>query len=101
MLENSIYSIISPEGCASILWRDANYKEEASKALKLTADDLKSLGVIDNIIAEPAGGAHRHKDETIARVKAVVANELKRLMKLGRKQAHEERLEKFEKMTRL
>ena len=101
MLENSVYSVISPEGCASILWREAKYKEEAAKALKLTADDLKELRIIDNIIAEPAGGAHRHKDEMVARVKAVVSDELKRLVKLGRKKSHEARIEKYEKMTRL
>lgn len=68
MLEHSIYSVISPEGCASILWRSASFSEEAATALKLTAQDLYSLKLIDNIISEPLGGAHRGKGETIAAV---------------------------------
>lgn len=68
MLEHSIYSVISPEGCASILWKDADKMKEAAEALRLTAQDLQSLGVIDRIIPEPVGGAQRHKDDTIARV---------------------------------
>lgn len=68
MLEHSIYSVISPEGCASILWKDAEKMKEAAEALRLTAQDLQSLGIIDRIIPEPVGGAQRHKDDTIARV---------------------------------
>ena len=68
MLEHSIYSVISPEGCASILWRSASHAEEAAAALKLTAQDLLELQLIDDIIAEPVGGAHRYRDETIANV---------------------------------
>ena len=68
MLEHSIYSVISPEGCASILWKDADKMREAAEALKLTAQNLKKLGVIDHIISEPAGGAQRHAEETIAAV---------------------------------
>jgi acetyl-CoA carboxylase carboxyl transferase subunit alpha len=100
MLENSVYSVISPEGCASILWRSQDYKEEAAKALKMTADDLLELKIIDNIIAEPMGGAHRHKDEVIANVKAAVADKLAELMKLPRKQVREKRIEKLTRMTR-
>lgn len=65
MLEHSIYSVISPEGCASILWRSAEFSKEAARALKLTAQDLKQLGVIDTIIEEPMGGAHREPERTI------------------------------------
>ena len=65
MLEHSIYSVISPEGCASILWRSAEYAKEAARALKLTAQDLKQLGIIDTIIEEPMGGAHREPERTI------------------------------------
>ena len=65
MLENSIYSVISPEGCASILWKDFKFAKQATRALKLTAKDLLSLGVIDEIIPEPLGGAHRFPEETI------------------------------------
>ncbi|WP_050927897.1 acetyl-CoA carboxylase carboxyltransferase subunit alpha [Aestuariivita boseongensis] len=65
MLEHSVYSVISPEGCASILWKDAEKMREAAEALRLTAQDLKQLGVIDRIIKEPLGGAHRGKSATI------------------------------------
>jgi acetyl-CoA carboxylase carboxyl transferase subunit alpha len=68
MLEHSIYSVISPEGCASILWKDAEKMREAAEALRLTAQDLKSLGVIDRIINEPIGGAQRHTDQVIKNV---------------------------------
>lgn len=65
MLEHSIYSVISPEGCASILWRSADFAKDAARALKLTAQDLKQLGIIDAIIEEPMGGAHREPERTI------------------------------------
>lgn len=68
MLEHSIYSVISPEGCASILWRSAEHAQDAATALKLTAEDMLGLKLIDGIIGEPVGGAHRHKDETIESV---------------------------------
>ncbi len=70
MLEHSIYSVISPEGCASILWKDAEKMREAAAALRLTAQDLLALGVIDRIMPEPRGGAQRDRPETIARVGA-------------------------------
>ena len=73
MLEHSIYSVISPEGCASILWKDADKMREAAEALKLTAQDLKKLGVIDRVIPEPRGGAQRDKPETITRVGQAIA----------------------------
>lgn len=68
MLEHSIYSVISPEGCASILWKDADKMKEAAEALRLTAQDLQALGVVDRVVPEPVGGAQRHKDEMIDRV---------------------------------
>ena len=68
MLEHSVYSVISPEGCASILWKDAEKMREAAEALRLTAQNLKELGVCDQIIKEPVGGAHRHKKSTIESV---------------------------------
>ncbi|MEM7320967.1 MAG: acetyl-CoA carboxylase carboxyl transferase subunit alpha, partial [Pseudomonadota bacterium] len=80
MLEHSVYSVISPEGCASILWKDAEKMREAAEALRLTAQDLHKLKVIDKIIPEPLGGAHRDKPATIQSVgKAidVMINELK------------------------
>src|SRR5690606_14397056 len=68
MLEHSVYSVISPEGCASILWRSAEQAKEAAEALRLTAEDLKQLGVIDEIVAEPLGGAHRSRGDTTTRL---------------------------------
>lgn len=68
MLEHAIYSVISPEGCASILWRTNTAAAEAAAALRLTAQDLKDLGVIDRVIAEPIGGAHRDRDEVMTAV---------------------------------
>jgi acetyl-CoA carboxylase carboxyl transferase subunit alpha len=76
MLEHSIYSVISPEGCASILWKDAERMRDAAAALRLTAQDLKALGVIDRIVLEPRGGAQRDRTETIARVGAAIATML-------------------------
>ncbi|WP_415922086.1 acetyl-CoA carboxylase carboxyltransferase subunit alpha [Tateyamaria sp. SN6-1] len=76
MLEHSVYSVISPEGCASILWKDAEKMREAAEALRLTAQDLKQLGVIDRIIPESTGGAHRHREETFASVRTAIAGML-------------------------
>jgi len=72
MLENAIYSVISPEGCASILWKDTKYAEEAASSMKITAQDLKELNVIDSIISEPLGGAHRNPNQTIKNVGDVI-----------------------------
>ena len=101
MLSNSIYSVISPEGCASILWRDGTQAQKAAEALHLTADDLKELGVIDEIIPEPTGGAHRAKEATVAAVGDVIARHLKELLKMDRDKIRRDREEKFLKMTRL
>lgn len=79
MLEHSIYSVISPEGCASILWKDAEKMREAAEALRLTAQDLMKLGVIDRIIAEPVGGAQRDRKATIEAVGTCVEDMLKEL----------------------
>ena len=79
MLEHSIYSVISPEGCASILWKDAEKMREAAEALRLTAQDLLQLGVIDRIIKEPLGGAQRNTKDAIAAVGAAIAAMLKEL----------------------
>jgi acetyl-CoA carboxylase carboxyl transferase subunit alpha len=85
MLEHSIYSVISPEGCASILWKDAEKMKEAAEALRLTAQDLLALGVIDRVVPEPRGGAQRDKPETIARVGVAIGELLAELD--GRKPA--------------
>jgi acetyl-CoA carboxylase carboxyl transferase subunit alpha len=95
MLEHSIYSVISPEGCASILWRSASHADEAATALKLTAQDLYKMKLIDGIIEEPVGGAHRHKKDTIARVGEQVNDALDELMPWDTKSIIEERRKKF------
>jgi len=79
MLEHSIYSVISPEGCASILWKDAEKMREAAEALRLTAQDLKALGVIDRIVPEPRGGAQRDPPEAIRRAGAAIGELLAEL----------------------
>lgn len=81
MLEHSIYSVISPEGCASILWRSGDMAQEAAEALKLTAQDLLQLGVVDQIVPEPLGGAHRNRDETIQTVGGALELALGRLQR--------------------
>ncbi len=79
MLEHAVYSVISPEGCASILWRSAAEAETAAEALKITAQDLHRLGVIDEIVAEPLGGAHRHPTQAINTLKSALARHLDEL----------------------
>jgi acetyl-CoA carboxylase carboxyl transferase subunit alpha len=83
MLEHAIYSVISPEGCASILWRSADEAQQAAEALRLTAQDLLQLGVIDEIAPEPLGGAHRHRHKTIATVGEVLRTALLDLIAEG------------------
>jgi acetyl-CoA carboxylase carboxyl transferase subunit alpha len=100
MLEHAVYSVISPEGCASILWRDAAQAEAAAEALRLTAQDLKQFGLIDRIIAEPLGGAHRAPDETVAAVGAAIAAELDPLLSLDGATLKARRREKFLAMGR-
>ena len=80
MLEHAIYSVISPEGCASILWRSADKTKEAAEALHLTAQELKKLGVIDEIVSEPIGGAHRDVPQAIENLKHALQKNLKELM---------------------
>ena len=98
MQEHAIYSVISPEGCASILWRDSEKNEDAANALKLTADDLLELGVIDKIISEPIGGAHRNKQAAIAAVSAAIGDALKGLSGMDGGDLKTHRREKFLKM---
>tara|TARA_B100000780_G_scaffold242222_1_gene184956 strand:+ start:1064 stop:2017 length:954 start_codon:yes stop_codon:yes gene_type:complete len=95
MLEHSIYSVISPEGCASILWRSGEQAKEAANALKLTAQDLYSMKLIDGIINEPLGGAHRHKEETIKNVKDTIDGALQDLLPWDAKSLIRTRREKF------
>ncbi|MDD5586009.1 MAG: acetyl-CoA carboxylase carboxyltransferase subunit alpha [Alphaproteobacteria bacterium] len=100
MLEHAIYSVISPEGCASILWRSASHAADAAAALKLTAQDLLQLGVIDRIIAEPLGGAHRKPDEAIQAVGAALGQNIAELTKLDARTLLKQRKEKFLEMGR-
>ena len=100
MLEHSIYSVISPEGCASILWRSADKAQEAAEALKLTAQDLYGLKLIDEIIPEPLGGAHRDAQLTIQRVGESLWKHLKELLPLSGEELKKHRTEKFLKMGR-
>ncbi|MDE1900506.1 MAG: acetyl-CoA carboxylase carboxyltransferase subunit alpha [Alphaproteobacteria bacterium] len=95
MLEHAIYSVISPEGCASILWRSAANAAEAAAALRLTAQDLLQLGIIDRIIPEPLGGAHRNPDEAIAAVGDALAKALDDVAKLDKKALLAARRDKF------
>ena len=83
MMENAVYSVISPEGCAGILWRDGTKAPEAAEALKITAGDLLKLGAIDEIVPEPAGGAHRNQKAACANVKKAVLAALAALRKLS------------------
>ncbi len=100
MLEHAIYSVISPEGCASILWRSAANAAEAAAALKLTAQDLLKLGIIDGIIEEPLGGAHRDPETTIKSVGAKIDQALRDLSKADPATLRRNRREKFLQMGR-
>ncbi|MGI9368126.1 MAG: acetyl-CoA carboxylase carboxyltransferase subunit alpha [Ruegeria sp.] len=95
MLEHSVYSVISPEGCASILWKDAEKMREAAEALRLTAQDLTKLGVCDHIIPEPKGGAHRDRDATVEAVRQAIASMLKELKGKDAKALIKDRRQKF------
>ena len=95
ILQYSIYSVISPEGCASILWRDSERKRDAAEALKLTADDLIGFRIVDRIIAEPVGGAHSDPDTAIAAVGQAVEEELRGLSNLGPDELRRQRADRF------
>ena len=95
MLSNAIYSVISPEGCATILWRDASKTLEAAKAMKLSAKDLFNLGVIDEIIDEPSGGAHRDRDLTLENIKSAIEKNLNSLKNLNKDEIINHRKNKF------
>jgi acetyl-CoA carboxylase carboxyl transferase subunit alpha len=98
MLENSTYSVASPEGCAAILWSDASKAEEAAARLKLTADDLQRFGVVDEIIPEPLGGAHRDGGLVVARVLDAVDGVVRRLATLSQERLLEERYRKYRRL---
>ena len=100
MLEHAIYSVISPEGCASILWRDPTQTATAAEALRLTADDLRRLRLVDGVVSEPMGGAQRDREATIAAVGAAVWEALKPLLGLDGAMLKAQRREKFLDMGR-
>jgi acetyl-CoA carboxylase carboxyl transferase subunit alpha len=95
MLEHAIYSVISPEGCASILWRSSDQAKEAAEALKITAQDLLALGVIDQIVPEPLGGAHRNRDAVFASVADSLDRALRDLSPMDGPTLRRKRREKF------
>jgi len=98
MFENAWYSVIAPESCSSILWRSWEYKEQAAEALKLTAPDLVQQGIVDRIVPEPQGGAHRNPEEAGAILKKILVEELHSLKKIKVEKLIAQRIEKFAKM---
>ncbi len=101
MLEHSVYSVISPEGCASILWRDPSRAEEAATAMKITAQDLEAVGLVDAIIPEPAGGAHVSHEALFKSLDALLQRQLDDLGRLDHETLVEGRYRKFRDMGRL
>lgn len=99
MMENSIYSVISPEGCASIMWRDATKRELAAAALKITAKDLNEMGIIDGIVPEPEGGAHADPQEAARLLDLELRKALKEIQQLSVQEMLDERYEKFRRMA--
>ena len=95
MFENAVYSVISPEGCASILWRTADKAPEAAEAMKITAQDQQSLGVVDRVVTEPLGGAHRDPEAAIGALKGALIEELDGCASLGRDELRAQRRAKF------
>ncbi len=100
ILENAIYSVISPESCAAILWRDAAEAEKAAEALKLTAYDLLELGVVDRVVDEPIGGAHKSREETVRRVREALLEEMATLSGMGAQALREQRRRRFRDLGR-
>ncbi len=99
MLENSIYSVISPEGCASIMWRDASKRELAAEAMHITAPDLMGFGIIDAIVPEPGGGAHTDHVQMAENLDKVLVENLAELKKLSTTELLDGRYEKFRNMA--
>jgi acetyl-CoA carboxylase carboxyl transferase subunit alpha len=98
ILENSFYSVISPEGCAAIMWRDSTQAETAAVALKITGKDLKELGIVDEIVPEPEGGAHTDYEAAAKSLDRVLDRQLMALMNQSTKQLLDARYEKFRNM---
>ena len=100
MLEHSIYAVISPEGCASILWRSSDKAQDAAAAMRITAQDLLELKLIDGIVAEPPGGAHRNAEDAIQAVGETIARALSDMLPLSRDELKQQRREKYLAMGR-
>ena len=100
MLQNAYYSVISPEGCAAILWKHRKHAAEAAEALKLSADELVELGVVDGVVEEPVGGAHRDSKQTAANLREAIVLALRELRTLSMEELLRRRYEKFRKMGR-
>jgi len=100
MLENAIYSVISPEGCATILWRDPKKMLDAAKAMKLSAKDLLELNVIDEIISEPTGGAHRDRNLILSSVRESISKNLEFFKEMSPEETLNQRKNKFLKIGR-
>jgi acetyl-CoA carboxylase carboxyl transferase subunit alpha len=98
MLENTWYSVISPESCSSILWRSWEYKEQAAESLKLTSTDMKKLKLIDEVVKEPAGGAHANREKTFEIVKNKISSHYEELKKLSPKDLVNARMDKYANM---
>lgn len=98
MQENAIYSVISPEGCASILWRDTNKAPDAAEAMKITAKDLSELRVVDEVVREPMGGAHRDHKRAASLLRRVIRRHLRELLELSPEELVEQRYQKFRQM---
>ncbi len=98
MLENTWYSVISPESCSSILWRSWEFKEKAAEALKLTATDMKKMKLVDEIVKEPLGGAHANREETFITVAKAIEKNYKQLKKLSPKELVKKRMDKYANM---
>jgi acetyl-CoA carboxylase carboxyl transferase subunit alpha len=100
MLEHSVYSVISPEGCAAILWNDATQAPTAARAMRITAEDLRELGVVDEVIAEPVGGAHADPHRAAELMDSILSRQLEELVRMDPAQRRALRYEKFRKLGR-
>jgi acetyl-CoA carboxylase carboxyl transferase subunit alpha len=99
MLEYAVYSVVAPDSCSVILWRDTKHKDQATSALKITARDLKKLGIIDEIVPEPTGGAHCEPQAAAASLKSALVRNLEELLKLSGEERREQRYKKFRAMA--
>ncbi len=98
MLENTWYSVISPESCSSILWRSWEFKEQAAEALKLTAKDMKKMKLVDEIVKEPIGGAHKDRETTFITVRDAIEKSYNEFKNLSPKELVKQRMDKYSQM---